>query len=368
MLSRLSIQNFKRFRKLELGLRPLTVLTGTNGGGKTSVIHSLLLARQASSGSPPPDAVELNGPFGLQLGEAQDVLHLDADPSDAIVFGLDDHRWELGASSERSLNLEVLKRPASPPAALSGAARRFTYLSAERLGPRDVLGASSVSQDDLHVGFQGEFTAQVLAVLDQRFKVSEKRLHPESKAKRTAPALRPQVEAWLSSIARPVTLDAQWLPGSNVTLIRYGTPGNPQDRVRPTNMGFGVTYALPVVVGALMAPADSLLLVENPEAHLHPRGQSAIGAFLARLAADGVQVVIETHSDHVINGVRRAVAELNVLDPAQAVVHFFQASDADAPDVQSLELSAKGELSEWPKGFFDQIDSDLAILARARRR
>ena len=81
------------------------------------------------------------------------------------------------------------------------------------------------------------------------------------------------------------------------------------DRMRPTNMGFGVSYALPVITAGLLAPAGSLLVVENPEAHLHPAGQSRVGRFLAHLAASGVQVVAETHSDHVLNGVRLAAVE-----------------------------------------------------------
>ena len=68
-----SDRNFKRFLSLDLEMRALTVLTGINGGGKTSVLHALLLARQASSGSPPPDFVQLNGPFGLQLGGARRI-------------------------------------------------------------------------------------------------------------------------------------------------------------------------------------------------------------------------------------------------------------------------------------------------------
>lgn len=60
-------------------------------------------------------------------------------------------------------------------------------------------------------------------------------------------------------------------------------------------MGFGLSYALPIVVGGLVAAKDGLLIVENPEAHLHPQGQSNMGQFLAWLAGKGVQVIVETH-------------------------------------------------------------------------
>lgn len=372
-IASIRLRNFKRFLNAELAMRPLTVLTGLNGGGKTSILHGLLLARQASSGSPPPDFVQLNGPFGLELGEVQDVLHLDADPDEGISVEVDDvagtsHRWKFSASDERSLNLRVLARPPAPLPALSGEARRFCYLSAERLGPRDTLGASSVASDDLQVGHRGEFTAQVLAVLDlKRFRVSPKRLHPKTSELGGATTLRQQVEWWLSDIARPIALDAEWVPGSGVTLIRYRTPGHPVERRRPTNMGFGVTYALPVITAALMASDDSLLLVENPEAHLHPSGQSAIGAFLALIASDGVQVIVETHSDHVINGIRRAIAAERALAPEQATIQYFESDRSDMPGIRSIDIRARGDLSEWPPGFFDQMDTDLAVLAKAHR-
>jgi predicted ATPase len=369
-----SIENLKRFRSLTLPMRAITVLTGANGGGKTTVIDALLLARQASSGAPPPERVQLNGPFGLQLGEAQDVLHRAADPADGIgvaVAGDDGavHAWRFAVPDERSLNLPVAERPARPPDALAREGRRFAYLAAERLGPRDVLGASSVARDDLNVGCQGEFTAQVLAELE-RAPVSARRLHPDTEPRSarvgSATTLRQQVEAWTSSIVRPIALDAEWILDSGVTLIRFRSPGALAERMRPTNMGFGVSYALPVITAGLLAPAGSLLVVENPEAHLHPSGQSAMGHFLARVASDGVQLVVETHSDHVINGIRRAVGIDRILGPANAVVHFFRADD-DAPGADPIDVTQTGDLIAWPPGFFDQMDVDLAALSKARR-
>ena len=88
-------------------------------------------------------------------------------------------------------------------------------------------------------------------------------------------------------------------------------------------MGFGVTYSLPIILSGLIAKEKGLLIVENPEAHLHPAGQSRMGVFLAWLAGKGVQVLVETHSDHIINGIRRAIAEFKYLDNSSALVHWF---------------------------------------------
>ena len=94
---------------------------------------------------------------------------------------------------------------------------------------------------------------------------------------------------------------------------------------RPIHTGFGLTQVLPLLVAALSARLEDLLLVENPEVHLHPSGQAAMGEFLAEVAAAGVQVLAETHSDHVLNGVRRAVKK-GILRPDDAALHFFPAA------------------------------------------
>jgi len=105
-----------------------------------------------------------------------------------------------------------------------------------------------------------------------------------------------------------------------------------------------------------------MLIVENPEAHLHPRAQSAIGEFLARVAAGGAQVVVETHSEHVLNGARRMVKQ-TVLTPEKLCLHYFaNTKDVLEPTVTTIPVSLTGDISTWPEGFFDQLDQDLSII------
>ena len=135
---------------------------------------------------------------------------------------------------------------------------------------------------------------------------------------------------------------------------------------RPINTGFGLTQVLPLVVAAVSAKKDDLLLIENPEVHLHPAGQSAMGVFLAQVAAAGIQVLIETHSDHILNGVRRAVKN-GVLPPDEALLHFFrpreESEEAESPQVESPAMDPDGNVDAWPKGFFDQFDKDTSFFA-----
>ena len=95
------------------------------------------------------------------------------------------------------------------------------------------------------------------------------------------------------------------------------------NKYRATNVGFGLSYVFPVIVAALAARAGDLLIIENPEAHIHPKGQMRLGQLLSLAAASGVQVVIETHSDHVLNGIRLAVHERKISHEIVRL-HFFE--------------------------------------------
>ena len=372
MIAEIRLENFKRFRHLSLSAANLTVLAGANGAGKTSILHALLLARQMSR-QPDKSHVELNGVDTLELGGAEDVIHREASEDLAAVELLDTQgghwRWSFRASESdgsRTLNAIVVERPGKSPESIAGPAPRFCYLGAERLGPRDVLGASAADIAELDVGSRGEFVAQVLASAD-RSAVSKGRFEGSNTDTQVAGLLH-QTESWMAKIVRPIQIEAEWFPNTSVTRLRFKAPGALAEWTRAPNTGFGISYALPIVVAALRAKAGGLLLVENPEAHLHPAGQSSMGGFLAQVAADGVQIFVETHSDHVLNGIRLAVADGRAsLSSEKVAIHFFRAEGQDGPMLDSVELRRTGQLSAWPAGFFDQTQVDLAALASRRR-
>jgi predicted ATPase len=362
------LTNLKRFLTASLPLRRLNLLTGLNGTGKSTFVQALLLAKQASaigrSGT-----VALNDVHGLALGEAQEVLHPLAEET-AITLKLVCGDGEVGIRFEvpakRSLNLPFSADADIPGSLVGDSGREFCYLNAERLGPRDQLAMTSGDVADLGVGVRGEYTAQVLAAHEST-KVARDLLHPEtdSEVNRGVRTLRTQVELWASEVIRPVEITASWRPGLSASTIRFREPGLFGSEIRPGNTGFGFSYALPIIVAGLRMQPGSLFIVENPEAHLHPAGQSRIGRFLARLAAYGVQVIVETHSDHVLNGVRLAVAEGVGVPPGDVLAYFFDEDSASGPT--AIEMTSKGALTSWPEGFFDQIERDLGRLSRAGR-
>jgi predicted ATPase len=375
MLDNIRIENFKIFRDVSLQVRPLTVLTGFNSGGKSTVIQALLLSNLACRSVNVP----LNGPYGLALGEAFDILNSAASEPE-IRFTLSaesrEEQLKLIVPNDRAVALTAeasSRTSAEEPFDL----RLDTYLSAERLGPRDLLEVPPSNEGVVDIGAQGQFTAHVLAQRE-RMRVHPKLRHPETAVSIT---LAGQVEAWLSDMVRPVRVQATWLPATNAAMIRFreapvsaeavlpsptaqasSESELPTDWMRPSNVGFGLSYALPIIVAGLTAETGSIFMIENPEAHLHPAGQSRIGHFLALVASSGVQTIIETHSEHVVNGIRLAVAKYGDLDSELAIFHFFGETD-----VSAMSVSATGTMSEWPPGFFDQAEEDLAELSRIKR-
>jgi len=366
VINSLDVKGFKRIKHKLFDFAPLTILAGLNGAGKTSLIQTLLLIKKASE-SPLDAAISLNGPFGLELGLAEDVRNWESE--DFIQFDVKseldiDSIWRFTISSEDALYINSESKPNEIPFAFTTTPRAFTYLCAERLGPRSILGAAPRSGADLEIGVRGEYCAQLLESIGDKLITDMERVHPEHDPS-AAHLLKYEVEQWLSEITRPVEIDAARHPKTAVFTLRFRTPGG--EWVSAPNMGFGLSYALPIVLAGLTAEKHGLLIVENPEAHLHPAGQSRMGTFLGWLASRGVQVIIETHSDHVLNGCRRAIGEYKFLRSSDATVHFFDVNDKNSLHVEKLDFTPIGGISHWPAGFFDQYQTDISILGRIRR-
>jgi len=364
MITSIRLNHFKRFGDFELPLGRLTLLTGANNTGKSSVIQALLLAHTDPLGDA---SVQLNGPFNLSLGRAGDVLNAEASNSEITIEIQTESgsgRVVLESPGLESPSLICLDRrlPEDLESAMADH-HALEYVCAERLGPADLQDVAPEFDDWLSVGPRGEHTAHVLSQLARK-QVDPARLQRDASSNETILTLTAQTERWMSSIVSPLQLDAQRVPGTNAAMIRFRSPEAFTDWLRPSNVGFGITQALPIVVAGLTLPVGGLLVVENPESHLHPGGQSEMGRFLGQVAASGVQVVVETHSDHLLNGIRVAIAADGLLPPADAEIHFFSSDGT----VASVQLDGDGALSDWPPGFFDQSQRDLTALARAQRQ
>ena len=236
------------------------------------------------------------------------------------------------------------------------------YVQAERVGPRKLYPLSELAARRAQFGERGEYAWNFLN--DHQHDL----LPAEDPRRADAPGRRlvDVVDHWLQDVSPGAHLQLEAVPAADVVLagFAFDRPGDVQSRRhRATNVGFGLSYVLPVVL-ALLAPPGALCLVENPEAHLHPRGQTKLAELAARAAKAGVQVFVETHSDHFVDGVRIAVRD-SLIPADDAAIHYFERRDGRAA-VSSPAVDADGRLSHWPAGFFDQHDENLAKLLAPR--
>src|ERR1700722_3714566 len=223
MLKSLHIENFKIFDDIWLEFRSMTVLTGFNSSGKSSVIQALLLARLAAH----ENEVCLNGPYGLALGEPFDVLNSTARENEIRLTLVTDTFTELVKltfPNDRAVTMPVNLSFDTQSGGDRTGVLIDCYLSAERNGPRDLLELPP-SSSALDVGERGQYTGHVLAT-EERMRVDLALQDPRAAGQIT---LAGQVEAWLADLVRPVRVQATWLAGSNAAMIRFRAGSAPAD-------------------------------------------------------------------------------------------------------------------------------------------
>jgi predicted ATPase len=359
MIAEVGLRHFKCFDAKTINLKGLTVLAGINGSGKSSTLQSLLLLRQSFlSGALSNGRLQLNGEL-ITLGTPRDVFYQQAS-DELFELRVKEtsrkavHRWRFRFNPKAN-SLDRLRSPrlsAIREIALFG--DEVCYLEAERFGPRTSSAVpTGTAKNDRDLGTKGQFTAYVLAAHGTDELQNRALLHPTE----SRPAIIRQVEAWLGEISPGARLDATPHLKMDLVQLQYSYPAGRtmNTELRPTNVGFGLSYALPVIVAALAAKSNSILLIENPEAHLHPRGQEKLGMLLALAASGDVQVVVETHSDHFVNGVRLAV-KAGLLEPKRVGIRFFSRDELEGTStVDSLSIDEQGRIDRWPEGFFDQF-------------
>ena len=386
MLTRIDLRDFKCFPLLKLPLRRLTLLSGANASGKSSVIQALVLLHQAMREHECSSNILLNGNT-IRLGTAGDVIN-QIHGRRAFGISLLEHdgsyvQWEFGGElRDTFVAVKIVRMEFADGAdgeavgssplhyllprdtlsvgkarSLADRLRQLTYLGAQRLGPREICPLEDRRQLS-GVGPQGQYTLSVL------YSRAEERVLKGLATDGTAPTLLRQAQARMDRFFPGCEFVVERVPAADAVTLRTRTSGS-MDFSRAVHTGDGLVQVLPIVVAALSAAEDRLLLIENPEANLHPAGQARVGEFLAEVAAAGVRVILETHSDHVLNGIRRAVKQ-SLLCPDDVAIHFFRPrsdDDVSAAQVQQVMLDRNGNMHDWPDGFFDQFDKDMNYFA-----
>ena len=375
MLNSITINNYKIHRHLHLNLGNLTVLTGVNSSGKSSVIQALLLLRQSYLQNALKEGLVLNGEL-MSVGLGVDALCSVAE-EDTIAVTLGNEsgnclwKWNASDAFLGKDFLPVIEMPADDALwkDVSLFTNNFQYISAARKEPSEYypLNTNLVESKKQLSQYYGK--CELVAHFLHHYGVVNKlTVLPELIHQEGEPAdLLSQVSLWERVVSPDVNVVPEKGDKSYTVKYSYQTEGDTTPAYSPINVGFGLSYVLPVVVALLAAEKDSVILIENPEAHLHESAQSELGALIARASQAGVQVVVETHSNHILNGILMASKRYENGEPGverNSVKMYYMKRHAESlySDCEEVRIIGDGKIDHQPDGFFSRMDSDMSYL------
>lgn len=242
------------------------------------------------------------------------------------------------------------------PVAVEEEFGRVSYLGPLRVPPeRLYIWGGRVPSD---VGRDGENT--VAALLANEVEASSTTTTGAAFGQSAIQLVRKALDALGMAVDFGVPLLA---PGSNVYQVRVRhTSGAPE--VLLPDVGLGVSQVLPVLTLLYYVPEGSIVLLEHPEVHLHPSAQSALADVLIdAVSARHLQVILESHSEHLLRRLQRRIAE-GTLQAEQTALYFCELRDG-ASHAVPLKLDQYGFISNWPPSFFGDELGELAAMTSA---
>jgi len=415
MLTQIKLTNFKCFKEeTAFPLSRFNLFTGVNGAGKSTLLQSLLLMRQSIEHNPYTSELILNGSC-VNLGSFNDVRNRQISINEPILFEIEASTYfnntnifegsigyklepqnndmsllvsevslydvkknekytgypaenmpqyyafdiEDGSFHSKLILLEpdygFILRNNDKKNYIYGISffnfEKIHFISADRIGPQELYLKSNLS-DFAHVGTKGEFAVNLLNKMAQELVSEELCLGEDAKT------LITQTEAWLGNILAPLSLEVKPLKANFLELLIGG--------FRPSNIGFGYSSILPIIVTGLIAKPDDKIIIENPEIHLHPKAQSALVEFLVKVANTGVQIFIESHSDHILNGLlvqcKKFEENKGGIQKDDVTINYFHKDEMDQTKITKINIEEGGRIRYTPKGFFDQLTIDYEFL------
>jgi len=376
MINSIKLKNFKSIKEYDFRLRNLNVAMGMNGMGKSTFIQSLLLLRQSNDLK--DGALTLNDDF-TKIGRGKDAFYQynkEDEMSFSITFSNElNYNFIFGYLSDADFLTTKNKVDLSSDFFNQSLfTSNFQYLNASRLDPR-VIHEKSHSKviNERNIGIHGEYVVHFLNQYGKEDISFDNLIHNKSEkfliegVETVDKTLIHQVNNWMGEISPGVKLDTPEIPNSDNIILDFQfkhANAVPTNNFRPTNVGFGLSYALPIVTSLLSAQPGQLIIIENPESHIHPRGQAELGRLISLTAMNDVQVIIETHSDHILNGIRVAVKE-NQIESNKSVVFYFEKNVSETEQfskITDIEIDINGELSNYPKNLIDEWTTQLIKL------
>ena len=372
MFTSLSLSRFKCYlKRQDIPLSQITLLYGLNGRGKSSAVQAILLLSQSMKTSNNIDTLPLAGNL-INLGMYSDVLNASA-TQNSFAIGLSCKTIE---GIDDNVFVEYTKSPDTPLRAqmqsvdINGQSRADSLTSQNAGEGESSLVTISVS-DSVCLQMLKDISyiaANRLGVSNEESRLGVNVLiTPKGENVLNVLSTAPipfvdEVEEALSRILFGATVRVK-NEADRIELF-LDSVVNSKHQYKPTNVGFGYGYVLPTIVQTLSAKNDSILIVENPESHLHPGAQSRLMEFLVNQAVEkNLQLIIESHSDHIANGLRIAVKKEVVSPSNVSILHFNRSmSDSENPNVDVIQFDKHGNLSDYPDDFMDEWTKQLEQL------
>lgn len=373
MIQSLKIENFKSHLKTEVNFSNLNLITGMNGVGKSSLIQALLLLRQSYE-KDKLKTLHLVGDY-YSVGSIDDAISQSAEENE-ILFSLN--------TSEKNLKLkysfDIIKNLQDTYIKLSNELQigeelnetnlfnaKFQYLSAFRNGPSDAYKVNTYLVKEKHQISEKEGQAELIAHFideyrNQDIPIPDLKYDKEDETQFIK--LLDQINYWMAGISKNVKVDTEKIGSSSYKIeYSYNRVGKTATKsFSSKNVGYGISYDLPIITAILAASPGDLIIIENPEAHIHPSGQAKLMELICKASHAGVQIIIETHSDHIINGALVCCNKELISNDEVKIYYFERDEEMHATKALDLVVEKGGRISHPPKGFFDQIDIDMQSI------
>lgn len=339
MIKKIQIKNLKSIKEIEINPKAFNVFTGTNSSGKSTTIQALLLASQNLE-----NKYGLNGPLAA-IGEFREVRNYITGADKIDIAIVDDEgcvTLQFGDSEPTVITTE-----GSLADRLNYSNNHFHYLSCNRIGTKDIFTRNRTVYKG--VGITGEYTIDYLS--QNKDEPLEDVMIKDS----TNLTLLAQVNNWLNYIVN-ASIRVESIIGTDAVKAEYGIVDGRFSR--PQNVGSGISYLISIIVLCLASKRNDIIVIENPEIHLHPMSQSRLCEFLYFISKAGRQIFIETHSDHFFNSIRAGIAT-GEIEKDNVLIEFFKLGSDNCTRNYDIAIGKYGAIENPIPNLFDQFQADM---------
>ena len=201
-------------------------------------------------------------------------------------------------------------------------------------------------------------------VVDAMLAARERKAYLSPGPRRKRQTLEERIAHWLKELGLIHDFSVEAI-AENSSIYQVRVQKSPSSaKVLITDVGFGVSQILPVLVLCYYVPEGSIVLLEQPEIHLHPSVQSGLAdVFIDAVKNRNIQIILESHSEHLLRRFQRRIAEES-LKPKDTALYFCEI-DKGGSSLTTLDVNLFGEIENWPRDFFGDEVGEMAAITRA---